>query len=108
MSEAPDVQASQSETFKEINVSGQITTLNYSGLQLTVTHDSINLSEALTGTQIKQSKTTINRQIECTLNLDPIHLKDWAITLQKELKRYEELFGIILSPEEIREKFKKS
>lgn len=106
MSETPDVQVSRSETFKEINVTGQVSNLNYDGLKLTVLHDSLNLEGALGGTQIKKSKTTINREIECTLNLAPIQLKSWAILLQNELKKYEGLFGTILSPEEIQEKFK--
>jgi len=106
MSEAPDVQVSKSETFKEINVTGQVSNMNYDGLRLTVIHDSLNLGAALSGTQIKTSKTTINREIECTLNLSPVHLKDWAILFQKELEKYEKLFGTILSPEEIAEKFK--
>jgi len=106
MSEAPDVQVSKSETFKEINVTGQVSNLNYDGLRLTVIHDSLNLGAALSGTQIKTSKTTINREIECILNLSPVNLKGWAILFQKELERYEKLFGTILSPEEIAEKFK--
>ena len=108
MSEAPDVQVSKSETFKEINVTGQVSNLNYDGLRLTVLHDSLNLGAALSGTQIKKSKTTINREIECTLNLSPLYLKSWTILFQKELERYEKLFGTILSPEEIAEKFKSS
>jgi len=91
MSETPDVQVIQSQTFKEINVTGQVSNLTYDGLKLTVLHDSLNLLEALGGTQIKKSKTTINRQIECTLNLQPINLKDWTILFQKELERYEKI-----------------
>jgi len=106
MSETPDVRVSQSETFKEINVTGQISNLNYDGLKLTVLHDSLNLQPALSGTQIKMAKATINRKIECTINLSPVNLKSWAILFQKELEKYEKMFGTILSPEEIQEKFK--
>jgi len=106
MSEAPDVQVSQSDTYKEINVTGQISNLNYDGMRLTVLHDSFNLAPALSGAQIKMSKATINRKIECTINLSPVNLKSWAILLDQELKKYEKLFGTILSPEEINEKFK--
>jgi len=106
MSETPDVQVNQSDTFKEINVTGQVSNLTYDGLKLTVLHDSLNLKSALSGTQIKASKTSISREIECILNLTPINLKGWAILFQKELERYEKLFGTILSPEEIAEKFK--
>lgn len=106
MSEAPDVQVSKSETFKEINVTGQVSNLNYDGLKLTVLHDSLNLAGALSGTQIKASKTTINREIECQLNLSPLQLKTWTRLFDLELKKYESLFGTILSPEEIQEKFK--
>ena len=101
MSETPDVQVTQSDTFKEINVTGQVSNLTYDGLKLTILHDSLNLSKALGRDQIKMSKTTINRQIECTLNLQPINLKAWTILFQKELERYEKLVGTILSPEEI-------
>jgi len=106
MSEAPDVQVTYSNTFKEIHVSGQISNLNYDGVKLTVIHDIPDYKEALNGNQIKASKTTINRQIECAINLSPVNLKSWAIMLQQELKKYEMLFGTILSPEEINEKFK--
>jgi len=106
MSETPDIQVNQSDTFKEINVTGQVAHLNYDGLRLTILHDSANLSNALAGDKIKISKTTINREIECTINLSPVNLKSWALLFDRELKRYEMLFGVILSPEEIQEKFK--
>ncbi len=106
MSEAPDVQVSQSDTYKEINVTGQVSNLNYDGMKLTVLHDSFNLQPALSGAQFKMSKATINRTIECTINLSPVNLKSWAILFDQELKKYEKLFGTILSPEEINEKFK--
>ena len=106
MSETPDIQVTQSETFKEINVTGQVANLNYDGLRLTLLHDSYNLKSALSGTQMKMSKATINRQIECVINLSPVNLKGWALLFDQELKRYEMLFGTILSPEEIQEKFK--
>ena len=106
MSEAPDVNVKESDCFREILVTGQISNLNYDGLKLTVLHDSLNLAGALSGTQIKASKTTINREIECQLNLSPVQLKTWARLFDLELKKYESLFGTILSPEEIQEKFK--
>lgn len=106
MSETPDVQVIRSETFKEINVTAQVANLTYDGMKLTILHDSLNLSNAITGDKIKVSKTTINREIECTLNLSPVNLKSWALLFDRELKRYEMLFGTILSPEEITEKFK--
>ncbi len=106
MSEAPDVQVTQSNTYKEVHVSGQISNLTYDGVKLTVLHDIPDYREALNGNQIKASKTTINREIECVINLTPVNLKSWAIILQQELAKYEKLFGTILSPEEINEKFK--
>ena len=106
MSEVSDIQTNHSQTFKEINVTGQVSNLNYDGLKLIVLHDSTNLQKALEGDQFKISKATINREIECTLNLTPVNLKAWAILFQQELARYEKLFGTILSPEEIDEKFK--
>ena len=106
MSEAPDVNVKESDCFREILVTGQISNLNYDGLKLTVLHDSLNLAGALSGTQIKASKTTINREIECQLNLSPVQLNTWARLFDLELKKYESLFGTILSPEEIQEKFK--
>jgi hypothetical protein len=106
MSDAPDIQVKENTHYREINVTGQISTVNYDGLKLTVLHDSLNLQDALKGAQLKISKATINREIECTLNLSPLILKSWAILLQTELKKYEGWFGTILSPEEIQEKFK--
>jgi len=106
MSEQPDVQVKESDCFREILVTGQISNLNYDGLKLTVLHDTLNLQDAVKGNQIKASKATINRQLECTLNLTPLQLKTWTILLQTELKKYEGWFGTILSPEEIQEKFK--
>ncbi|MCJ8306753.1 MAG: hypothetical protein HRU07_06870 [Nitrosopumilus sp.] len=106
MSETPDVQTSQSSTFKEINVTGQVSNLSYDGMKLIILHDSPDLQKALQGDQFKMSKAIINREIECTLNLSPINLKAWSILFQQELERYEKLFGVILSPEEINEKFR--
>ncbi len=57
MSEPPDVQVKQSDTFKEIHVTGQVSNINYDGLKLTVLHDSLNLVDALSGTQIKAPLT---------------------------------------------------
>ena len=106
MSEEPDVQTSQSPTFKEINVTGQVSNLSYDGMKLVILHDSPDIQQALQGDQFKMSKALINRQIECTLNLSPINLKAWSLLFQQELERYEKLFGTILSPEEVNEKFR--
>ncbi len=106
MSEPLDINVSHSPNFKEIHVTGQVSNLGYDGLKLTVLHDTHDLQHALQEDPIKISKTTINREIECTLNLTPINLKAWAILFQQELERYEKLFGTILSPEEIGERFK--
>ena len=106
MSEAPDIQAYKSPTYKEINVTGQLSHLTYDGLQLVVLHESHDLQKALQGDQFKMSKAIVNREIECAINLTPINLKTWALLFQQELERYEKLFGVILSPEEIEEKFR--
>ena len=106
MSESPDVSVNYSSTYKEINVTGQVGHTTYDGMKLTVLYDTADLQKALSGNQFKASKAIVNRQIVCTLNLSPINLKTWAIMFQKELERYEKLFGVILSPEEVDEKFK--
>ena len=106
LSEPPDIQTSQSPTFKEINVTGQVSNLNYDGMKLVILHESPDLQKALQGDQFKMSKAIINREIECTLNLSPINLKAWSRLFQQELERYEKLFGTILSPEEVNEKFR--
>ncbi|MDI1495158.1 MAG: hypothetical protein K8823_464 [Cenarchaeum symbiont of Oopsacas minuta] len=108
MSEMPDIEVTKSSSFKEINVTGQVSNLNYDGMKLTVLHDFPDLQKALSGNQFKASKAIINREIECTLNLSPINMKTWSIMFQKEVSRYEKLFGRIMSPEEIQEKFKQS
>ena len=102
----PDIEVTQSPTFREINVTGQVSNLNYDGMKLTILHDTPDLKMALAGNQFKASKAIINREIECTLNLSPINMKTWSIMFKKELERYEKLFGVIMSPEEIQEKFK--
>ena len=48
----------------------------------------------------------LDRKIECTLMLSPMNLKAWAIMLQRELERYERLFGTIPPPEAVRQKFR--
>lgn len=106
MSEQPDITVRESDCYREIIPTGQITNLGYDGLRLTVLHDSFNLQDAVKGNQIKVSKATINRNIECTIILTPVQLKTWAIIFNDELQKYEKFFGIILSPEEIQEKFK--
>ena len=106
LTEEPDVKATQSGTYKEINVTGQVSHLDYDGLKLTVLHDSPDLTNTLHGSQIKVSKIIINRQIECTLNLSPMSLKAWALILGAELVKYEKMFGTVLSPEEIEQKYR--
>lgn len=106
MAEAPDIQTSQSPTFKEINVTGQVSNLSYDGMKLIILNDSPDLQKALQGDQFKMSKAIINRKIECTLNISPINLKAMSRLFQLELTRYEKLFGTILSPEEVNEKFR--
>ena len=106
MSETPDVKAAQSDTYKEIYVTGKVTNLSYDGLRLTVLRDSHDLTNTLSAEQFKASKVVINRQIECTLHLSPQAIKDWAITLAAELKKYEGTFGAILSPQEVQQKIR--
>lgn len=106
MSEAPDVKVSPSDTYKEINVSGQVTGLNYDGMKLTVFHDSPNLTQTLTAEGFKPHKVVIDRYIECTLNMPPQTIKEWALILSENLARYEKTFGMILSPEEVEQKFR--
>ena len=104
MSEAPDINTVQSDTYREIHVSGQVVQLDYDGMRLTVLHDSADLTDALTAGRIKASKVIINRQIECMLYLTPQILKAWARAFETELGRYEQTFGTILSPEEVNQR----
>lgn len=106
MSEAPDVEVSKSSTYKEIYVTGQVVNIGYNGLNLTVLHDSQSLEKALSGNEFKISKAVINREIECTLNLSPINMKAWAMMFQQNVEQYERMFGRIMSPEEVSEKFR--
>ena len=106
MSETPDVKVSKSENYKVIQVTGQISHISYDGIKLTVLNDVLDLAPAVTGDNFKMSKATITREIQCTIDLSPFSLKSWALLLNQELKKYETLFGTILSPEEIQEKFK--
>ena len=108
MSEAPDVKVTQSDTYKEIHVTGQVANMNYDGLKLTVLHESPDLTGMLAHDRLKMSKLVISRQIECTLNLSPQNLKAWALALKNELDRYGRLFGTIMSPEEVDQKFRES
>ena len=108
MSEVPDINTSHSDTYKEIYVTGQISTLNYDGLKLAVLNDTADLTKTLQSDRFQISKVIINRHIECTLNLSPQTLKAWALLLNKELNRYEKTFGHILSPEEVNQKFQES
>ena len=108
MSEAPDIKVIQSDTYKEIYVTGQVSNLNYDGVKLTILHDSPDLTGTLADERFKASKMVINRQIECTLNLSPLTLKTWVLVLNTELKKYERMFGTIMSPEEINQKFRES
>ena len=106
MSEAPDVKVSRSDTYSEIYPTHQIAGLNYDGLKMTVFNDSPDLTDALATEHFKMSKLVINRRIECTLHLNPQALKDWALTLLANLRKYEGMFGSIMSPEEVQQKFK--
>ena len=82
--------------------------MGYDGLNLTVLHDSQSLEKALDSNEFKVSKAIVNRQIECTLKLSPINIKAWAMLFQKNLEQYESMFGRIMSPEEVAEKFRQS
>lgn len=106
MSEVPDIRTSKSDMYREINVSGQISRLDYSGLDLTVWHDVPDLTDTLSSETFRASKVIIDRQIECTIHLDPQRLKEWAITLAEQLRKYEQAFGVVLSPEEVAQKFR--
>ena len=108
MSETPDISAIHSDTYKEIHVTGQVVQTGYDGLRLTVLHDVPDLTDTLKGDTFKVSKIIINRQIECTLYLPPQMLKAWARAFEVELKRYEQTYGRILSPEEVEQKHRDS
>lgn len=108
MVEMPDINVVQSDTYKEIDVTGQISHVNYDGMKMTVFHDSPDHKRTLRGGHFNASKMMINREIECTLNLSPLAMKIWLILLQKEVTKYEKAFGRILSPEEIAQKLKRT
>ena len=86
VSEAPDVQFTQSDTY---NVTGQVANMNYDGLKLNILHESPDLTGMLAHDRLKVSKLVINRQMECTLHLSPQNLTAWALALRNELGRYE-------------------
>ena len=101
MAAEADIVVRQSDTYKVIHVSGEITYTDYEGLRCTVFEDSADLTNTIQGNTFKASKLQVNRLIECTLVLPPSRLKAWTLTLQRELERYEGTFGPILGPEEI-------
>ena len=106
MSESPDVKVTKSDNYQVFQVTGQISHISYDGIKLTVINDKLDIGPAVAGDNFKMSKATITREIQCTIDLSPFSLKSWAILLNQELKKYEDLFGNIMSPEEIQEKFK--
>lgn len=106
MSELPDIKTAKSDMYREICVSGQVSMIDYSGLHLTVWHDIPDLTNTLSSEKFRASKVIIDRQIECTIRLDPQGLKEWAMALSEQLQKYERAFGVILSPEEVAQKFK--
>ena len=53
MSETPDISAVQSDTYKEIHVTGQVLQTGYDGTRLTVLHDAPDLTKTLTGDMFK-------------------------------------------------------
>ncbi len=106
MSESPDVKVTKSENYQVFQVTGQLSHISYDGIKLTVINDKLDIAPAVAGDNFKMSKATITREIQCTLDLSPFSLKSWALLLNQELKKYENLFGTILSPEEIQERFK--
>ncbi len=106
MSDAPDVRVSKSPTFKEIHITEHASNLSYDGMKLTVFRDAVDLQNAVQGDGLRVSKAMIYRETECTLSLSPMNLKEWTMLFRSALARYEKLFGTILSPEEVAEKFK--
>ena len=106
MGEPLDVRTTKSNTYKEIYVSGKISNLGYDGARLTILHETQDFSNAMAAGQFQASKAVLDRSIECTLHLSPQTLKDWVITLSRELKNYESMFGPIMSPQEVQQKVK--
>ena len=103
---SPDIHAKLSDTYKDIQVSGRVIAPSYEGFRITVYTDAPNLVDVLSANVPKPEKLTIDRHIECTLNMTPQTLKEWAIAFSQELKKYEGMFGTILSPEEIQQKIR--
>lgn len=67
-----------SDTFKEIDVTGQLSTLNHNGLKLTVLHEYTNYEKTLdVNNDSKADQIILERKIECVLSLSPITLKAW-------------------------------
>ena len=106
MAKELDDDETKSSTYNENYVVGQVSNLGYGENDLTVS-ESQSLEKALDSNEFKVSKAIVNRQIECTLKLPPINLKDWAMLFQN-LEQYESMFGRIMSPEEVAEKFRQS
>ena len=105
MVEELDDDGNKISTYNENYVVGQVSNSGYGENDLTV--ESQSLEKALDSNEFKVSKAIVNRQIECTLKLPPINLKDWAMLFQN-LEQYESMFGRIMSPEEVAEKFRHS
>lgn len=102
----PD-EAAKSPTYGEIYVTGQVSNTSCDGISMAALHESQHLWRAANSGEFKISVVT-NKQIGCTLNSSQNGTESWSALFRRNLERYESMFGPIMSPEEIAEKFRQS
>ncbi len=107
MSHLPDFKSEYSETYKKINVAGVFGGLLAGGLEAIIYSEERRAEKALESQPISTNKIYIKRTVEVELIIDPTEMKAIHQWLGDKIKEYEEIFGVIPSPEELESKFKR-
>jgi hypothetical protein len=104
---APKIEseAEISPDFRRIVVKRVFGRVDYIGLIAVVYSETMPYDEVLSSS--KPQKNVLKRTVECELIMDPQTLKYAHKFLDEQIKKYEAVYGKILSPEEVRIKQKK-
>jgi hypothetical protein len=100
----PEIFTEYSPDYKRIIVGDVYGSIDSIGLQAIVYSEHKIIDEVLKSVRADSKKTKIKRVIECELVLDPQQMIAVYKWLETKIKEYEEVFGEIAKPEQIKER----
>ena len=107
MSRTPDIEIEYSQDYKRINVAGIYGGIIPGGVEAIVYSEERRAENVLASQPPAPHKMSLKRTIETQLLIDPMQMKAVHQWLGIKIKEYENLFGIIPSPEEVESKSKR-